>query len=132
MAKKFFRSLMLGIIVFSVAVFAGYLSYIAAYRIQTNRLSQTLLPPDRAEAAPVSRPAQPLPESRVTPVDYYIARFENNDISIYTFFNGKEAFLYSLDIYAGDLPAEDLLRLREGVILHTKQELAAFEEDFTS
>ena len=132
MAKKIFRSLMLGIIVFSVAILAGYLSYVVTYHYQTEKLAETVMPQDVAEAAPVYQNAQPLQDSQVTAVDHYVARFENNDISIYTSSGGKESFLYSLDVYAGDLPAEDMVRLREGIILKTKQELASFEEDFTS
>ena len=39
MAKKIFRSLMLGIIVFSVAILAGYRSYVVTYHYQTDKLA---------------------------------------------------------------------------------------------
>ena len=131
MAKHFFRSLMLSIIVFSIAVLVGYLAYVAAYRYQTDKLTEALTPA-AAEAQPITESAPPLSEDQVTKADYYIARFENGDIAIYVSSGGKESFLYSLDVWARDLPAEDMVRLREGIVLKNKQELASFEEDFTS
>ena len=86
---------------------------------------------DKVSAA-VNLNTLPLSENEPIPVDFYIARLEDNKISIYISSNQKEAFLYSLDIYEADFPKEDIERLRNGVILKTKQELTSFEEDFTS
>lgn len=128
MAKKFFRSLAVGILVFAVAILAGYLSYVVTCRYQDrNALPVT----DSAFATPVSQETEPL----IGPLRlerYYLARLENDDISIYLLENGKESFLYNLDIYIGDLPEEDRTRLKKGIVLTTKQELTSFEEDYTS
>ncbi len=132
MAKKLFHSLILGVIVFSVAVLAGYLSYVITYRYQTERVKENLLSSGMAEASPVNAGARPLTQEDVLAVDYYIAKLENEDIAIYISTKGKEAFLYSLDIRPGDLTEEDTLRLTQGMILKTRKELVSFEEDFTS
>ena len=132
MAKKLFHSLILGVIVFSVAVLAGYLSYVITYRYQTERVKENLLSSGMAEASPVNGSARPLTQEEILAVDYYIAKLENEDIAIYISTKGKEAFLYSLDIRPGDLTEEDILRLTQGMILKTRKELVSFEEDFTS
>lgn len=132
MAKKLFRSLSFGIIVFSVAVLAGYLSYVLTYQYQTERVKERLRTQDMVEASPVNSDATPLSQNDVLNVDYYIARLENEDIVIYISNEGREAFLYSLDIHAGDLSEADVLQLTEGVVLKTRNDLVSFEEDFTS
>ena len=132
MAKKIFRSLALGIIVFAVAVLAGYLSYVITYRYQTQKVKESLAAQDTVAAAPVYGEAQPLSEDAVLLVDHYIARLENNNIAIYTSSGGKESFLYTLNIHPGDLTNEDMAQLTQGVILKDKQALTSFEEDFTS
>lgn len=128
MAKKMFRSLMVGLIVFATAVLAGYLSYLWTYRYQSQKLQQSLHPTDNALAASVYQDAPPLSASDVL----YIARLEHDGISIYTFEDGRESFLYTLHIYTGDLPEADRTRLTQGVVLKTRQELASFEEDYNS
>ena len=131
MAKKLFRSLMLGIIIFSVAVLAGYLSYVVTYRYQIQKMEEAV-PREMAMAAETAaQDAIPLQESQSSGSNYYVARLENNDISIYICTDGKESFLYTLDIYAGDLSEEDVRQLKQGVVLDDRQKLAAFEEDFT-
>lgn len=132
MAKKLFRSLMLGVIVFSVALLAGYLSYVLTYRYQTQRVRETLLSQDTVEASPVNSDARPLAQDDILSVDYYIAKLEGEQIAIYISAEGKEAFLYSLDIRTGDLTEEDISQLTQGMILKTRQDLVSFEEDFTS
>lgn len=132
MAKKFFRSLIVGLIVFAVASLAGYLSYVWTYRYQSQRLQESLHTADSALAAPVYREAPPFSSYDVLEAEHYIARLEENGISIYTFQDGKESFLYTLHIYTGDLPEADRTRLLQGVVLKTRQELASFEEDYNS
>ena len=132
MAKKFFRSLTLGVIVFAVAVLVGYLSYVITYHYQTQKLRESVLLQDSAAAAPVFQDAQPVTDDQPIRVDHYIARLENKDIAIYMVAEGQEFFLYNLNIYTGNLPAADLLRLQEGVVLQNRKDLASFEEDYTS
>ena len=127
MARRFFKSITLGIIVFAAAVLVGYLSYVITYRYQMQRVDEAVMPhaADTAEAAPASG-------NQSVTVDYYLARLENRDIAVYMVSDGQETFLYRLGVYTANLPAEDLLRLKEGVVLRTRQELTSFEEDYTS
>lgn len=128
--KKIFKSLSVGLIVFMAAILCGYISYFITLRYQTELLGD-LASKDKVSAA-VNSGALPLSENEAVPVDYYIARLEDNKIFIYVSSNGKEAFLYSMDIFEADFPKEDIEKLRHGVILKTRQELTSFEEDFTS
>lgn len=130
MVKKLFKSLSVGLIVFMAAILCGYISYVITLRYQTELLSDIAKKDNVSAAANMS--TLPLSESEPILVDYYIARLEDNKLSIYISSNQKEAFLYSLDIYEADFPKEDIERLRNGVILKTKQDLTSFEEDFTS
>ena len=130
MVKKLFQSLIVGILVFSVAVLAGYFAYMLTYRYQTQKIQEQLSARTAVSATPVYNDT--LLPSNNTVTAQYLARLENGDISIYTFHDGKESFLYTLDIYPGDLSQEDLSQLRSGVLLTSKQALTSFEEDFTS
>ena len=131
MAKKLFRSLMMGVIVFAVAVLAGYLSYVITYRYQTERVKAKLHPEDAVAASSVYSQTQSLSDDTI-PAEFYIARLENENIAIYVSHKGNEAFLYSLDIHIGDLTETDVLQLTQGIVLKTRKDLASFEEDFTS
>lgn len=129
MAKKIFKSMTLGIIVFSVAILVGYLSYTAAYRKRTEEMQERIASENLVSAAAVRDETETGETIRVS---YYLARLENDDIAIYMVTPNDAKFLYRLDIYTGNFPAEELLRLKEGVVLRNRQELAVFEEDYTS
>ncbi len=126
MSKKFFRAITLGVIIFSIACLAGYLSYLAVYNHQSKMLNERYNSGVFADTAPTAGESIPVSNGIK-----YIAKFENDDISIYMSDGTEEIFLYSLDIYTKDLPVEDIIRLKEGIVLETKEALAAFEEDFT-
>lgn len=128
-AKKIFKSLSLGVIVFVAAILVGYLSYHLTYRKQTEELQQRLMADELVSAAALRDETT---DGETIRVAHYLARLENQDIAIYMVTENDVKFLYHLDIYAGNFPAEELLRLKEGIVLRNRQELAAFEEDYTS
>ncbi len=127
MAKKLLKSLTMGLVVFATALLVGYLAYVVTYHYQTEKLKDSM---DMALATPASQGTVPAEE--VIRVDYYLARLENHKIAIYTVAEEEERFLYTLDVYTGNFPATELLRLQEGVVLQNRQDLASFEEDYTS
>ncbi len=127
MAKKVWKSLTMGAVVFLTALLVGYLAYLATYHYQTEKLKESM---DMALATPASQGTVPTEE--LIRVEYYLARLENHQIAIYAVSQAEERFLYTLDVYTGNFPANELLRLREGVALKNRQELASFEEDYTS
>lgn len=129
MAKKILKSMILGIVVFSVAILVGYLSYTAAYRKRTEEMQEQIMSENLVSAASVRDHREAGETIRVS---YYLARLENDDIAIYMVTAEDVKFLYRLDIYTGNFPAEELLRLKKGVELRTRQELMEFEEDYTS
>lgn len=128
-AKKIFKSLSLGVIVFIAAILVGYLSYTLTYRKQTEEMQKSIMEDELVSAAAMGNVTEMGETIRVS---YYLARLENNDIAIYMVTEEDAKFLYWLDIYTGNFPAEELLRLKEGVVLRNRKELAAFEEDYTS
>ncbi|MBO5364282.1 MAG: hypothetical protein J6A56_02300 [Clostridia bacterium] len=132
MAKKLFKSLTLGVVVFAAAILVGYLAYTATYQYQTEKIREAMTPEDFVSAAPAYREANPGAEGETVWVDYYLARLENDNIAIYMVSEEDVSFLYTLDVYTGNFPAAELIRLKEGIVLKNRQELAAFEEDYTS
>lgn len=89
---------------------------------------------DKSTALAASSSALPVEGSADEPLefDFYIARLEGNVINIYVSDEGRESFLYSIDVYVKNIPYDDVKILSEGVKLYSKQELTSFEEDFTS
>ncbi len=132
MAKKLFKSLTMGVVVFAAAIFLGYLAYTVTYRYQTKKIREAMTPEDFVSAAPAYRETNPEATGETLYVEYYLARLENNTIAVYMVSKEEVSFLYHLDVYTGNFPAAELLRLKEGVILKNRQELASFEEDYTS
>ena len=132
MAKKLFKSLTLGVIVFSAAILVGYFAYTVTYHYQTQKLRDAMMPEDFVSAAPAYGEATPRVEGEALWVDYYLAKLENDNIAVYMVSKEDVSFLYTLDVYTGNFPAAELLRLKKGVILKNRQELASFEEDYTS
>lgn len=130
MTKKLFRGLVLGVIVFSLAVLTGYVSYVITYRYQNRRLENSMPGTAAVEAADSSNGSDEA-VAAAADSEYYMARLENNNISIYLCRSGKEEFLYALKINPGDLSEDDIRQLSNGIILENKQRLAVFEEDFT-
>ena len=126
MSEKLLKSLLMGIIVFVIAVFVGYISYIVTLRYQADRIRETF-----SVETPYAATSDNLTENTLN-ADYYIARIENGNIAIYLSRDNREAFLYYLDVYIGDLPYTDIESLRSGIVLETPSALASFQEDFTS
>ncbi len=126
MTKKFFRGLTLGVIVFSIACLAGYLVYVGVYYSQGKNSAEVFNNSNWVNA--VQTDSKATPQENVK----YIARLENNDIAIYLSGKDGETYMYSLNVYINDIPPSDLIRLSEGIILNSADELTSFEEDFTS
>lgn len=126
MSKKLLKSLLTGIFVFAIAIFVGYISYIVTLRYQADRIRETFSV-ETPSAATEDRQTD-----NALNADYYIARIENGNIAIYLSRDNREAFLYYLDVYIGDLPYTDIESLRTGIVLETPSALASFQEDFTS
>lgn len=131
MSKKIFKGLLIGMIAFALAVLIGYTSYIIALNHALSKTKASLQAPDTATAE-VYTEQIPLSTNSVTIAESYIARLENDNISIFAVTNGRESFMYNLDVYLGNLPESDLALLKNGVLLQDKEALARFEEDYTS
>ena len=131
MAKKLFKSISVGIMVFAIALLSGYIAYVITYNSQSEKEKELVNAGGVAEAMTASRYAAPGQAGNVD-IDHYLARFEDNDISVYMVSGGEEIFMYSLNIRASGLPAEDVVKLKKGVVIEGKEELVAFEEDYTS
>lgn len=131
MSKKLFKATLTGIIAFALAVLIGYTSYIIALNHALSKNAGNVCEPSTA-AAEVYGEELPGKADLGVDTETYIARLENNTISIFAVTDGRESFLYSLSTYIGDIPENDLRALKEGVYLSCKEDLAKFEEDYTS
>ena len=131
MSKKIFKGILVGMIAFALAVLIGYTSYILALNHALSKTQANLKEPDTATAEAYTEQV-PLSTESVTIAESYIARLDDDKISIFAVTNGRESFMYNLDVYIGDLPESDLNLLKKGVLLEDKEALAKFEEDYTS
>lgn len=128
MTKKFFRGLILGVIVFAAAVTSGYLSYVITCRYRNVGANCSAV---KAATAETDSEDEICDTADIDNTEYYIAKLENNNISIYTCHGKTEEFLYSFDVQIRNLTAEDVKQLQTGIVLEDKQKLAAFKEDFS-
>lgn len=64
--------------------------------------------------------------------DYFIARYNGTHLSVFSVSEGKEEFLYTLNVRIEDISPTELNELKNGITLPNKEALASFEEDFTS
>ncbi len=131
MEKRIFRSISVGIIVFAVAVLLGYLAYTITYQYQTKQAREQLRTEEVVSATSIHGDgATDVGETLM--VEHYLARLEGDDIAIYMVMNRQAEFMYQLEVFTGNFPAEEILRLQNGIVLRNRQELMAFEEDYTS
>lgn len=124
MLKLWVRNTLLFFVVIAISTFAGW----CAYTVTRNGREDD-------KAAQVSaagvRQENLVPEDNVDD-EYYTVRLENEKICVYALIEGREEFLYSVDVYGPDLPQGDKLLLEGGVRLENASELTAFMEDYTS
>ena len=124
MLKLWVRNTLLFFVVIAISTFAGWCAYTvtrngreddkAAQVSATGVQQENLVPEDHADD------------------EYYTVRLENEKICVYALIEGREEFLYSVDVYGPDLPQGDKLLLEGGVRLENASELTAFMEDYTS
>ena len=127
MTKKFIRNTMIGFCVFIAVIIITYVAVTYVYKISAAKTAANVLPVEEPASA---QTIAPLTEDDVTDCEYYLARFNGKGISIFACSNGNEEFLYTIDVRAEDISADELTELKEGIILSDKQALASFEEDF--
>ncbi len=131
MEKRIFRSISVGIIVFAVAVLLGYLAYTITYQYQTKQAREQLRTEEVVSATSIHGDGT-ADVGETLMVEHYLARLEGDDIAIYMVMNQQAEFMYQLEVFTGNFPAEEILRLQNGIVLRNRQELMAFEEDYTS
>ena len=120
MTEKHIRSGMIGVCVFLTAVIIGTLAY------RTGKTGNQ--PPMPAEQT-VTAEAE---DAQKETAEYYTVRLDGDVLSVYSGFGKGEEFMYTLDVRIEDISEDEESWLREGVVLNSRQELAAFEEDFAS
>ena len=128
MTKKLLRSMMIGFCVFITTIIIAYISFMYAYRFSAKRTTEAL----GAETSVLAETLVPLSPNEVINIKHYLARYTGESLAIYAVCEDKEEFLYTLDARIEDISAQELDKLKEGIILSDRQALASFEEDFTS
>ncbi len=132
--KKTLKLVIILAVVLGVSTAVSYCAY-RYFLSESTPSERTAYTQNEAEAAPVSASsALPAESSAEDPLefDYYVARLDGNMINIYISDNGREEFLYGIEVYVKNIPYSDIKTLSEGVKLYSNQELTSFKEDFTS
>ncbi|MGN0180213.1 MAG: hypothetical protein ACI4DY_12395 [Monoglobaceae bacterium] len=131
MTEKFLRSIMIGVCVFLSVVIAAYVSFAYVYRRAEDRAARALLTVDTPAAAESSE--NPTAAGAAgSAAESYIARIDGDALAIYAVSDGREKFLYNLNVRIQDISESEQRLLKDGVTLADRQALASFEEDFTS
>lgn len=127
MIKKLIRGTVVCLFIFTISLSAFFISYKIAYRKSFNRLSETF-----SHSGIIPSSATENSNHEIINPDYFIARYNGTNLSVYAVSDGKEEFLYTLSVRIEDISDNELSELKKGVTLSNKQALASFEEDFTS
>lgn len=127
MFKKLIRGTILCLSVFTITVLTFFISYKIAYKKSFGRISETFSP-----SGYYSSNATENSSHKIINPDYFIARYNGTNLSVYAVSDGNEEFLYTLSVRIEDIAESELLELKKGITLSDKQALASFEEDFTS
>ncbi len=127
MIKKLIKGSVLCLSVFAITVLTFFISYKIAYKKSFDRISETFSPSGYFSSSATEN----LMDKGIKP-DYFIARYNGTNLSVYAVSGGKEEFLYTLSVRIEDIAESELSELKKGITLPDKQALASFEEDFTS
>ncbi len=119
---------MVGFFVFIITATIAFIIFMCVWKSSASKLADSLFDTVPAVAESVA----PIDPDEIISIDYYIARYDGKALSIFARSGDREVFLYTLDTRIEDISSAELTQLQYGVILHGKQALAAFEEDFTS
>ena len=120
--KMRIRNIMIGFCVFIGTIITGITAYRAGEMVEKKL--------DIASEEIVS--AEETTMNEAEDADYYTARLEGDVLAVYVHSGEREVFMYTLDVRVEDISEGEKNRLKEGIVLENKQELASFEEDFTS
>lgn len=125
MTKKILLNVIIGLCVFITAVIIAYVA--VTYMTEVSHTSTQTLPAEHY----VSAETTDLPKNVDANCDCYLAQFNGKDISLYACTGNNKEFLYTISIRPEDISADELEKLKNGIILPTKEALASFEEDFS-
>lgn len=134
MLKTTAKIFLIFILLVTVAVATGFVTYTLTKRIAEENLVETAEAASKDKANESEATALSVPASEPVPVpsEYYTVRLEGATVGVYVTNDGKEEFLYHANVYQSDLSADDLTMLKQGVKLMSLSELTGFIENFTS
>lgn len=146
MYKKIVKGVLVCVSVVFFALVIGYVTYFTT----VNFISRSMLGGDESGNTAEAVLSDTVPkddELSPTPANasgtYYLAKLNGDKIEIYSAGSSSNyenqsnqlnqgQFLYSFTVYVPDIPFDDATALKQGIRFNTKEELAAFEEDFNS
>ena len=129
MVKKLIRNFILCLSVFLATILFFFIGYRIAYKKSIDRINSAFSSTEQTTSA---RAEGLLSDNEIIKPDYYIARYDGRNLSVYSFTDGTEEFLYTLNVRIEDISDIELFELKQGIKLPDQQALASFEEDFTS
>ncbi len=129
MLKLWVRNTLLFFVVIVISTFAGW----CAYNVTRNlREDENAAQVSATGARQNNENTVPQDETDDTRFEYYTVRLEGEKICVYAQIEGREEFLYSVDVYLPDLSDGDKTLLESGVRLENSSALTAFMENYTS
>ncbi len=135
MLKTTAKIFLIFILLVTVAVATGFVTYTLTKRIAEENLVETAeaaTSKDATNESDADTLSVPTSEPVPVPSEYYTVRLEGATVGVYVINDGKEEFLYHANVYQSDLSADDLTMLKQGVKLMSLSELTGFIENFTS
>ncbi len=127
MLKLWVRNTLLFFVVIAISTFAGWCAYTVTRNAREDDYAAQVLAADARQ-----NNENTIPQGETENTEYYTVRLEDEKICVYALIEGREEFLYSVDVYSPDLPEGDRVLLESGVRLKNASELTAFMEDYTS
>ena len=130
---KLSNLLLISVSTFAASILFGYILYSAItgtplWKQRKDNIAPTVinhtLPNDTVSAISET--------NHSTAEQYYLAKENQGKIGVYAYKDGSMQFLYNIDTLITSLTEDDKLLIRQGVVLYTREELASFEEDFSS
>ena len=129
MLKLWVRNTLLFFVVIAISTFAGWCAYTVTRNMSEDEHATQVLAEGIRQN---SENAIPQIDGTDNEFEYYTVRLEGEKICVYARKEGREEFLYSVDIYRADLSEGDMTLLEQGVRLDNSSALTAFMENYTS
>lgn len=133
--KKFFKLLLFGVFIVTIALGSGFLSYVITTNILTKngQITDSVVNENAVKTtASVITSGEGVKSYDDYKFNYYVVKLEDNVLNIYVNYKDHEELLYGEVINPYDLSAEERELLKNGVRLEEMSKVTELTENFTS